>query len=306
MVDLLERIDVLLKQELTVYKTVDYLAPEYQSKLLLLPNPDAAVVESSSVGTTSSSSSISGINEFWREKICEWSYQVIDHFDFSREVVSISIHYLDRFLATRAVNKKMFQLSAMTTLFLAIKLYEPGRISMSSMIELSRGYFMVEQMAAMEKSILRALSWQVHPPTAYCLCKHILFLLPYSAVSMEVRHDILELARFLSELSVIDYFFVDHRPSSVALAALTHAIEDIPGVSESAQINFLSELDRVPGLDANSQEVQECRNRLRLQYAQGGYVRQDENREESRTETVSPVCVSTPPSCELLFERKRI
>lgn len=244
---------------------------------------------------------------FGEKKICEWSYQVIDHFDFSREVVSISIHYLDRFLATRAVNKKMFQLSAMTTLFLAIKLYEPGRISMSSMIELSRGYFMVEQMAAMEKSILRALSWQVHPPTAYCFCKHILFLLPYSAVSMEVRHDILELARFLSELSVIDYFFVDHRPSSVALAALTHAIEDIPGVSQSDQTNFFSELDRVPGLDANSQEVQECRNRLRLQYAQGGYVRQDENRDETpRTETVSPVTVTTPPSGELLFNTKRI
>ena len=91
----------------------------------------------------------------WREKICEWSYQVIDHFDFSREVVSVSIHYLDRFLATRTVNKKVFQLAAMTCLFLAIKLHEPGKLSMASMIELSRGYFMVEQMATMEMSILR-------------------------------------------------------------------------------------------------------------------------------------------------------
>lgn len=292
MVDLLERIDVLLKQELTVYKTVDYLAPEYQNRLLSSPNPEGAVVETSSVGTSSSSSSISGINEFWREKICEWSYQVIDHFDFSREVVSISIHFLDRFLATRAVNKKMFQLSAMTTLFLAIKLNEPGRISMSSMIELSRGYFMVEQMAAMEMSILRALSWQVHPPTAYCFCKHVLFLLPYSIVSMDVRHDILELARFLTELSVIDYYFVVFRPSSVAMAALIHALEEIPGVSEQAYVDFLQELRRVPGLDPSCSEVQDCRSRLRLLYAQGGYSRGDESRSDARTETVSPVCVS--------------
>lgn len=293
MVDLLERIDVLLKQELTVYKTVDYLAPEYQSRLLLSPSPEGAVVESSSVGTSSSSSSISGINEFWREKICEWSYQVIDHFDFSREVVSISIHFLDRFLATRAVNKKMFQLSAMTTLFLAIKLYEPGKISMNSMIELSRGYFMVEQMVAMEMSILRALSWQVHPPTAYCFCKHLLFLLPYSTVTMDVRHDILELACFLTELSVIDYFFVAHRPSSVALAALLHSLEELPSVSRSAQMDFIQELRRIPGLNSNSEDVEECRNRLRLLYAQGGYSRnQDEARGEDRSETISPVCVS--------------
>jgi hypothetical protein len=156
MVDLLERIDVLLKQECFDYPTKDYLAPEFQQKLQSSFNfeSDTSVGNSSSV-STSYSSSASGINEIWREKICEWSYQVIDHFDFSREVVSVSIHYLDRYLATRPVNKKIFQLAAMTTLYLAIKLYEPGTLSMASMIELSRGYFMVEQMAEMEMAILR-------------------------------------------------------------------------------------------------------------------------------------------------------
>jgi Cyclin, N-terminal domain len=162
MVDLLERIDVMLKQEASVYKTEDYLAPEFQHKLSLLMTDDSTdeIMYSACGGTVNSSSCTSsassgGINELWREKICEWSYQVIDHFDFSREVVSVSIHLLDRYLSTRTVNKKVFQLTAMTTLFLAIKLYEPGKLSMSSMIELSRGFFLVEQMAAMEVSILR-------------------------------------------------------------------------------------------------------------------------------------------------------
>jgi hypothetical protein len=156
MVDLLERIDVMLEQELSAYKTVDYLSPEFQKKLIFVSDDDAAPEPSAPADlSTASSSSSCHINEVWREKICEWSYQVIDHFDFSREIASVSIHYLDRFLGTRQVNKKVFQLAAMTSLFLAIKLYEPGRLSMSSMIELSRGYFMVEQMAAMETSILR-------------------------------------------------------------------------------------------------------------------------------------------------------
>lgn len=146
----------MFQQEERSYKTVDYLAPEFQKNLasicdlnLIVPN------ESSKTSDSLSSTSSSGINDIWREKICEWSYQVIDHFDFSREVVSVSIHYLDRFLATRPCNKKVFQLVAMTTLFLAIKLYEPGKLSMQSMIELSRGYFEVEQMVAMETAILR-------------------------------------------------------------------------------------------------------------------------------------------------------
>jgi len=157
MVELLERMEIMFQQEQSNYKTVDYLAPAFQKNL-------TSACESSQIGCGSpkpcdsgslSSSSSSGINDVWREKICEWSYQVIDHFDFSREVVSISIHYLDRFLATRSCNKKVFQLAAMTSLFLAIKLYEPGKLSMESMIELSRGYFQVDQMVAMEMEILR-------------------------------------------------------------------------------------------------------------------------------------------------------
>ena len=160
--DLHERLNALLKQERTTYHCADYLSAPFQRQLQQRntdpngpPMPSWAGLSSASAGSSSSSTSSSGINEVWREKICEWSYQVVDHFDFSREVVGISISFLDRYLCTRAVDKKLFQLAAMTTLYLAIKIYEPGAISMASMIELSRGYFMVEQMAVMEMAILQ-------------------------------------------------------------------------------------------------------------------------------------------------------
>jgi hypothetical protein len=138
----------------------------------------------------------------------------------------------------------------------------------------------------------RALAWKVHPPTAYCFSKHSLFLLPYTSVSMDTRHDILELSRFLVELSVIDYFFVMHRPSVVALASLLNAMDNVRGVSETARLDFERELQRFPGLDFKRQEVEECRARLRLLYAQGGYSRPEVAGAETRNETVSPVCVS--------------
>jgi len=151
MVDLVDRLHALLEQEVCSYQTADYLAPGYQQKLRDLLCPETHEYLSCSSATTSTS----GINEVWREKICEWSYQVIDHFDFSREIVSIAVSYLDRYLSRRPVNKKHFQLLAMSCLYLAIKLFEPGTVSMKSMIELSRGYFLVEHMAEMEMSVLR-------------------------------------------------------------------------------------------------------------------------------------------------------
>lgn len=182
MVELVERMAIMFQQEEKSYKTVDYLAPDYQKMLASACDSNLSDTNESHKSSDSLTSvSTSGINDIWREKICEWSYQVIDHFDFSREVVSVSIHYLDRFLATRSCNKKEFQLAAMTTLFLAIKLYEPGKLSMQSMIELSRGYFQVEQMVAMEMAILRYVATAVRTKSR---------AIPLSSCSSAIRSSI--------------------------------------------------------------------------------------------------------------------
>jgi Cyclin, C-terminal domain len=136
-----------------------------------------------------------------------------------------------------------------------------------------------------------ALSWKVHPPTAYCFGKHILYLLPYSSVTLDDRHAILELARFLTELSVIDYFFVIHKPSVVAFAAILNAMEDVPGARSAISI-FCSEVVKNTPLDPTHPNVAECRTRLRLLYAQGGYASAASERSDMRNESVSPVCVS--------------
>jgi hypothetical protein len=115
-------------------------------------------------------------------------------------------------------------------------------------------------------------------------------LIPYSLISLDVRHDLLELARFLTELSVIDYFFVGHRQSSVGLASLLFAMDEIPAITEQVRKEFFLEIGKVALLDHESSQVQDCRDRLRLLYAQGGYGRLATT--ETRAETVSPVCVS--------------
>lgn len=143
----------------------------------------------------------------------------------------------------------------------------------------------------------RALSWQVHPPTAYCFGKHMLYLLPCTVVSMDDRHAILELARFLTELSVIDYFFVIHKPSVVALASILNAMENISS-ARHALTSFCNEIKKNTPLDPSHSDVLDCCTRLRLLYAQGGYAHAATERTEFRSETVSPVCVtySCPPA----------
>jgi hypothetical protein len=110
---------------------------------------------------------------------------------------------------------------------------------------------------------------------------------------METRYEILELARFLTELSVIDYYFVMHRSSDVALAALLNSMEAVTGSAKMIMTGFEQELIRVAGgLDPCKKEVLECRDRLTILYTQGGYSRPEITGHETRDETVSPVCVS--------------
>jgi len=302
MVDLVERLNALLKQDRNCYRAKDYLSSGFQQKLQsstrqkLKPLSGKRSFSDASTTTTTTTTTTTNINETWREKICEWSYQVADHFDFSREVVSISISFLDRYLSARLVDKKEFQLVAMTSLYLAIKLYEPTALSMQSMIELSRGYFTVDQMATMEMAILKVLSWHVHPATSVCLARHFLQLLP-SHLDVSIKHDIIELTRFLTELAVIDYFFVPKSTSFLSLSALLHAMQNLH--LDNYIPDFLEQLKLLDNFNPYSNEVEECGVRLKqLYYLQGGYacgqIPQEEESEENdtRDETVSPICVS--------------
>ena len=150
-----ERFAIFRQQEVTVYSCKDYLSAEYQGMIHHSNNRNTWSFNSEMNSIESSISAKTSINECWRDKICEWSFQVIDHFDFNREIVSISLNYLDRYLSVCVVNKKKFQLAAVTCLYIALKLYGSSSLKITSFVELSRGYFTVDHIVAMEDAILR-------------------------------------------------------------------------------------------------------------------------------------------------------
>jgi hypothetical protein len=117
---------------------------------------------------------------------------------------------------------------------------------------------------------------------------------------MTVRHDVLEHARFLTELSVIDYFFVSKLSSNVGLAALLNAMDNCRTCLFASRAEFFHQLDNLEDFDPNNPEIEECRQRLRDLYEQGGYAtngvpaldHEDEMEVEQRTATISPVSVA--------------
>lgn len=210
------------------------------------------------------------LNVTWREKICHWCYNVVDHFDLSREIVSVSLNLFDRFLVTRGnkCNGNMALLASLATLHLSIKLHETKKIKLTTLANLSRGQFDPCHIEEMEWNILSALGWKVHPPTESAFINHLLVFLPQEA-HPAVRKDLLELSRYLSELAVCDSFFVDFNASSVAFASILNVMEDMSYSRLSAGLRekFLRDLADKVHLNYNDPKVVAARERIKAMFA---------------------------------------
>ena len=101
------QLGAMLCQEENAYKCTDYIGSRRHINTrtrLESTNFDSNVIGS----RDKESSNVELVNDIWREKICEWSYEVVDHFEMDRETVAISLNLLDRFLAKVNCKKKDF------------------------------------------------------------------------------------------------------------------------------------------------------------------------------------------------------
>jgi hypothetical protein len=206
----------------------------------------------------------SRIDEYCREQIAEWSFRVVDYFRIDREVVAVSLSFLDRFLATCRCDRTSFKLAATTTLHLAVKLLYPCKLTdLGILSDLSRGEFDMKDVSKMEAHILSALSWNLHPPTSIAFSSVFLdffFASRIVSISSMDLDDVYDVSSFFCELSVCDYYFVSTSESTVALAAILNSLEGMFGPENSLAADMIHEAVRI-GL-GTPHELATARSRL--------------------------------------------
>jgi len=200
-------------------------------------------------------------NEKWRSRIVDWKYQVIDHYGYSRELVAISMSILDRYSSLRAVSKKCYQLAAMSSLHLSIKLSTSSHggasgSSFNDLVDLSKGIFTRDHVLVMEGVLLEEIEWRVHPVTPCVVVRHLLLLCPEESVEQ-----VLEVAIFLTELAICDSYFVPLLSSTVALASILSAFRALPLLPPGVYETFASEA-RARGFDLDGAGVREAADKL--------------------------------------------
>lgn len=208
--EICERLNVMKRQESTHYKIQDYLAPEWQAGLVA----SAAAGGSWGDGNNDDESSVSSSHlESWRSKMCEWCYRVVDHYGLARESVAVAMNILDRYVSKSVVSDTNYTLATVAAIQIAIKVVSPVKLSMGIV---TYEQFPVDDIISMEVQMLSALSWHVHPPTAMDFCG-MLIDFSFTDSTIDIRNEIQEKARYLTELSVFEYYFTTRNPSSIAV-----------------------------------------------------------------------------------------
>jgi len=244
----------MLQKEKTVYNCNDYNSTNYNVEKKRMHR--AEIFEEFNVL----------VDTYSRQKMCEWSYKIVDHFNGNRELVQIAQNYLDRFVQKFHFDCSSFKLAAITCLYLAIKIHNHKPISCESLTYLSNGEFTAQDITETEDLILKTLDWNLHPPTASWFCTSFHCSLPPSFIlgKPSVCQLILERSCFFSELSVMEHSFSSFYPSEVAFAAILNTLEGLRAslMSNDTKREFVRNIEEHTGLSCSSERIKMMKDRL--------------------------------------------
>ena len=218
-----------------------------------------------------------------RSRVCRWIFDTISCARLPRVTAIVAISYLDRFLSCSCssssssprakkalMDRKEYQLVAMTCLYLAIKIHEPKMMDAETISSLSRGIHTGQDILACERELLTSLRCKVNDVTPLHFTSRMLNLLPQDLPESRKKtlHELCEASLQQQILLAIeDYGFVIVRRSSIAIAAMTNSLDNVPQdiLSSQEKRQYLQVLSDAFGFDiATSPLVNDVAGRLRL------------------------------------------
>ncbi|XP_067171491.1 G2/mitotic-specific cyclin-B1 isoform X1 [Apteryx mantelli] len=157
-----------------------------------------------------------------RAILIDWLVQVQMKFRLLQETMYMTVAIIDRFLQDNTVSKKTLQLVGVTAMFIASKYEEMYPPEIGDFAFVTDHTYTKSQIRQMEMKILRALDFGLGRPLP-------LHFLRRASKIAEVDLEQHTLAKYLMELSMVDYEMVHFPPSKTAAAASCLALKVLDG-----------------------------------------------------------------------------
>ncbi|KAJ6664339.1 hypothetical protein lerEdw1_008558 [Lerista edwardsae] len=153
------------------------------------------------------------LNGRMRAILVDWLVQVHARFQLLQETLYMCVAIMDRYLQAQPVSHKELQLVGVTAMLLAAKYEEIHAPSIVDLVYITDTAYTSAQIRAMEQKILKELDFFLGRPLP-------LHFLRRAAKVCEATVELYMLAKYLMELTLVDYHMVHYNPSEIAAAAL--------------------------------------------------------------------------------------
>ncbi|XP_070320243.1 G2/mitotic-specific cyclin-B3 isoform X3 [Odocoileus virginianus] len=157
------------------------------------------------------------INSNMRAILVDWLVEVQMTFEMSHETLYLAVKLVDHYLMKVICKKDKLQLLGSTAFLIAAKFEEHCAPSVNDFLYICDDIYKRDEMLAMEASILKILKFDVNIPVAYR------FLRRY-ARCVYASMKTLTLSRFICELTLLEYDYVQERASKLAAASFFLAL----------------------------------------------------------------------------------
>ncbi|KAM9668072.1 G2/mitotic-specific cyclin-B3 isoform 2-T3 [Dama dama] len=157
------------------------------------------------------------INSNMRAILVDWLVEVQMTFEMSHETLYLAVKLVDHYLMKVICKKDKLQLLGSTAFLIAAKFEERCAPSVDDFLYICDDIYKRDEMLAMEASILKILKFDINIPIAY----H--FLRRY-ARCVYASMKTLTLSRFICELTLLEYDYVQERASKLAAASFFLAL----------------------------------------------------------------------------------
>lgn len=159
-----------------------------------------------------------------RSILIDWLCQVHHRFHLLQETLYLTVAIIDRFLQTHPVSRNRLQLVGVTSMLIASKYEEMYAPEVADFVYITDNAYSKKDIRDMESLILRTLDFSFGKP----LCLHFL---RRNSKAGQVDANKHTLAKYLMELTIVEYDMVQYNPSQIAAAALSLSMRLLDGTS---------------------------------------------------------------------------
>eukprot|EP01117_Protostelium_nocturnum_P011061 TRINITY_DN4011_c0_g1_i1.p1 TRINITY_DN4011_c0_g1~~TRINITY_DN4011_c0_g1_i1.p1 ORF type:complete len:404 (-),score=72.33 TRINITY_DN4011_c0_g1_i1:396-1607(-) len=170
------------------------------------------------------------INTSMRSILIDWLVEVCSEYKLNTETLYLTVNYVDRYLSKKTVVKNKLQLLGVACMLIASKFEEVYAPAVDEFVFISDNCYKKEEIFEMETAILNELGFCLVAPTTKTFLKRFLIAAGINKKSKDgITMDLY--AHYLSELTMLDFVFIQYPPSMIASAVVyltLHTVDKIP------------------------------------------------------------------------------